>query len=307
MALSVSSWPCQFHFVLVSLTLTLWVLPWSCWSHLDFVSLHWLCQSHLDLVSLTLVLSVLPQPCQSHRCLVSLPSTLSVSNHFVAISLWPCQSHRCLVSLTLASSLYLVSLQWPCCNLTLTLSVSPLPCQSPMDLFQSHCDLVSLTIALLIFLLPCQSPMDLFQSQCDLVSLTLALSRYHVSLQSLCCNLTMTLSASPWWWLFWTWMTWLPSAFGPWASSTAPSGSCLPLPPRWGSPCPPARCAASCEPPPWCDLWRETYDPNSHQVEVQRMYLDVGSFIIIKMTPIQKYNSVTQNEQLCQMLLFNTK
>ena len=37
------------------------------------------------------------------------------------------------------------------------------------------------------------------------------------------------------------------------------------------------------------------------------MYLGVGSFIIIKMTPKQKYNSVTQNKQLCQMLLFNTK
>ena len=151
MALWVSSWPCQFHLVLVSLTLTIWVLPWLCQLHHgfvnlilalsvspcphqsyldhvglilgDFVSLHWLCKSHLDLVSLTLVLSVLPQPCQSHHCLVSLPSTMSVSNCFVAISLWPCQSHH----LPFQTPLYLVSHQWTCFNLTVTLSVSSLP------------------------------------------------------------------------------------------------------------------------------------------------------------------------------------
>ena len=154
-----------------------------------------------------------------------------------------------------------------------------------MDLFQSHCDLVSLIIALSVSSSPCQSPVPLLQSHPDLVSLsstlsvssglvaislwpcqshhclvslTLVLSLYHVSVQSLCRNLTVTLSVSPWRWLFWTWMTWLPSAFGPWASSTAPSGSCLSLPPRWGSPCPSARCAASCEPPPWCDLQHKT-------------------------------------------------
>ena len=70
------------------------------------------------------------------------------------------QSHPDLVSLIVPcqSLLYPASLQWTCFNLTVTLSVAPLPCQphlsfvplpgqSPITLLQSHSDLVSLTLA----------------------------------------------------------------------------------------------------------------------------------------------------------------
>ena len=203
LALSVSPWPCQSHTSTVSLTSTLSVSSLPSQSSLYHVSLQSLC------CSLTVTMSFSPLPCQPHLSFIPLPCQPPMAL---------LQSHPDLVSLIVA------------------LSVSPLPCQSPMDLFQSHCDHVSLIICLVslpstlsvssglvaISLWPCQS------HHC-LVSLTLALSLYQVSLQLLCCNLTVTLSVSPWRWLFWTWM---PSAFGPWASSTAPSGSCLSLPLR---------------------------------------------------------------------------